>query len=112
MKGCQSLKAMLQGMFRVVIRVCRAVGRRCWEMTDEEYTEYANGDVHYGDPVVVPDPPLQRRGGARWRSGACDAFDAFDAAAVDVRLHLRTTEWLQNTLRTSRMDRFDYGNVT
>ena len=44
-EGLSSLKAMLQGMFRVVIRVCRAVGRRCWEMTDEEYTEYAKGDV-------------------------------------------------------------------
>jgi hypothetical protein len=62
-------------------------------MTDEEYTEYAKGDVHHGDPVVVPDPPLQRRGGARWRSGA------FDAAAADVRLHPRTTGGLQSTLR-------------
>ena len=93
MKGCQSLKATLQGMFRVVIRVCRAVGRRRLVMTDEEYTEYAKGDVHHGDPVVVPDPPLQHRGGARWRSGA------FDAAAVDACLHPRTTEGLQNTLR-------------
>jgi hypothetical protein len=100
MKRCQSLMAMLQGMLRAVIvlrrcfRVCRAVGRRCWEITDEEFTEYAKGDVHHGDPVVVPDPPLQRRGGARWRSGA---FDAFDAATADVRLHPRTTEGLQST---------------
>jgi len=103
MKGFQSLKAMLQDMLRVVIvlrrcfRVCRAVGRRCWEITDEEYTEYAKGDVHHGDPVVVPDPPLQRRGGARWRSGA---FDAFDAAAADVCVCTRESQkGLQSTLR-------------